>query len=124
MTQMISARPIEPLSEDSWDVPEVHVQRWRRLHEERQFRLEQISDLERELADDPRHDSVRRALRIAASAALNEVEAALDRMARGSYGTCVTCAQPIPASRLDVLPMAALCMPCHFNEQNCRFEGD
>jgi hypothetical protein len=25
--------------------------------------------------------------------------------------------------RLDVLPMAALCAPCHYNEQNCRLGG-
>lgn len=119
MAQLMSIRPKEPLFHDLRDVPEEHVHRWQRLLEERQFRLEQTADLERELTDDYR-DSVRRALSIAASAALSEIEAALDRLRRGVYGDCVGCGTPIPAGRLNVLPMVALCMPCHFNEQNCR----
>jgi hypothetical protein len=36
---------------------------------------------------------------------------------------CVSCAKPITAARLEVLPAAPLCMPCHFNEQNCQSRG-
>ncbi len=91
-----------------------------RLREARRFRREQIAALQEDLGEDPRRDTVTRALLIAASTALGEIDAALDRMARGAYGRCVTCARPIPGDRLDVLPMAAQCMPCHFNDQNCR----
>ena len=91
-----------------------------RLREARRFRQEQIAGLQHALGQDPRRDTVTRALLMAARTALGEIEAALDRMARGSYGRCVTCARPIPEDRLDVLPMAAQCMPCHFNDQNCR----
>ena len=124
MAQLMSIRPEEPLFHGLRNVPEEHVHRWQRLLEERQFRLEQTADLTRELADDLRDDSVRRALSIAASAALSEIEAALDRLGRGVYGDCVGCGTPIPAGRLDVLPMVALCMACHFNEQNCRHRQD
>ena len=119
MAQLTSIRPEGPLFDDLWDVPEEHVHRWHRLLEEREFRLEQTAALERELADDPRHDDVRRALRIAAHGVLSEVEAALDRLERGVYGDCAGCGRAIPAERLDVLPMVALCMRCHYNEQNC-----
>ncbi len=47
-----------------------------------------------------------------AQLALADVEAALDRMRLGTYGTCVHCGTPLPAERLEVLPQAALCMPC------------
>ncbi len=91
-----------------------------RLREARTFRREQIAGLQNDLGEDARRDTVTRALLMAARTALHEIDAALDRMARHSYGRCVTCARPIPEERLDVLPMAAQCMPCHFNDQNCR----
>lgn len=97
-----------------------HAQRWRRLHDERRFRVGQLADLDHEPAHTPRHQSVQQALRIAAATALAQIDAALDRLAEGTYGRCIQCARPIPDERLDILPMTALCMPCHYNEQNCR----
>ncbi len=43
---------------------------------------------------------------------LAEVEAALARLADGSYGTCESCGQAIPAERLEVRPAARRCVPC------------
>lgn len=43
---------------------------------------------------------------------LHEVDAALGRVADGSYGTCTSCGQPIPAERLEALPYSALCVNC------------
>jgi DnaK suppressor protein len=43
---------------------------------------------------------------------LAEVEAALGRLADGSYGTCETCGRPIPAERLEVRPVARTCVTC------------
>ena len=37
---------------------------------------------------------------------------ALKRMASGTYGTCVTCAQPIPYGRLVVMPETTRCVSC------------
>ena len=43
---------------------------------------------------------------------LAEVEAALTRVAEGSYGTCVECGEPIPHARLAANPSAARCIAC------------
>jgi RNA polymerase-binding transcription factor DksA len=41
---------------------------------------------------------------------LEEVEAAEDRLAAGTYGTCVVCHQPIGADRLEGKPTARACV--------------
>lgn len=43
---------------------------------------------------------------------LKDIEAALDRVRDGSYGTCPTCAKPIPVERLEILPYTRFCVPC------------
>ena len=43
---------------------------------------------------------------------LGEVDAALARVAAGTYGTCTTCGRPIPPERLDARPAAATCVGC------------
>jgi DnaK suppressor protein len=43
---------------------------------------------------------------------LADVEAALARIADGSYGVCVDCGVPIPAARLAVNPSARRCIAC------------
>lgn len=45
-----------------------------------------------------------------------QVEAALQRLEDGTYGTCVTCGQPIPIERLEALPFAAQCVSCKSKE--------
>lgn len=41
-----------------------------------------------------------------------EVDAALRRIADGTYGLCARCGRPIPAGRLEARPMAVLCVEC------------
>ncbi len=41
---------------------------------------------------------------------LHEVEAALERIENGSYGTCETCGKPIPEARLEAIPWATHCV--------------
>lgn len=43
---------------------------------------------------------------------LDEVEAALRRVADGSYGECIDCGGAIPSARLEANPGAARCVPC------------
>ena len=43
---------------------------------------------------------------------LSEVEAALKRMDRGTYGVCEDCGEPIPEVRLRALPWARFCIKC------------
>jgi DnaK suppressor protein len=41
-----------------------------------------------------------------------KIEAALDRLERGTFGTCETCGKPIAAARLKVRPVTTLCIAC------------
>ena len=41
---------------------------------------------------------------------LLEIEAALTRIADGTYGTCVSCGRAIGEERLDAVPYATLCI--------------
>ncbi|SFS03699.1 transcriptional regulator, TraR/DksA family [Microbacterium sp. cf046] len=43
---------------------------------------------------------------------LGELDAALSRLAAGTYGTCASCGDAIPLERLRLLPAATLCVPC------------
>lgn len=43
---------------------------------------------------------------------LRAVEAALERIRRGTYGTCTSCRRPIEAARLRIDPAAERCAPC------------
>jgi len=45
-------------------------------------------------------------------AEIADVEAALRRVADGSYGRCAECDAPIPAARLDAYPTAVRCIRC------------
>lgn len=40
------------------------------------------------------------------------IEAALDRIEQGTYGTCVSCGEEISEARLDVLPHTPRCRNC------------
>jgi DnaK suppressor protein len=44
--------------------------------------------------------------------AMDEIEAALKRIADGTYGTCAACGAPIPFERLEVVPAADRCVAC------------
>ncbi|NYI47038.1 RNA polymerase-binding transcription factor DksA [Nocardioides aromaticivorans] len=43
---------------------------------------------------------------------LAEVDAALERLAAGTYGVCEVCGQPIAEGRLEVRPTARTCVGC------------
>lgn len=42
----------------------------------------------------------------------SSIDAALDRIAKGTYGFCTNCGQMIDTDRLAVLPTATLCLAC------------
>jgi DnaK suppressor protein len=44
--------------------------------------------------------------------ALTEVEAALERVDKGTYGNCARCGQAISPARLEAMPAAQLCITC------------
>ena len=43
---------------------------------------------------------------------LQAIDAALDRIAAGTFGTCAKCGEPISPARLAAVPHAALCEEC------------
>jgi RNA polymerase-binding transcription factor DksA len=87
------------------------------LEEQRRFRLAQLDELAGEPSADASassgaSDDVAHALRRGARFALAEIEAALKRMDSGRYGICQECDSAIAIERLEILPMAALCLSC------------
>ena len=45
-------------------------------------------------------------------AELKRIDAALDRIEVGTYGTCVSCEEPISDARLELLPDTPFCKTC------------
>jgi RNA polymerase-binding transcription factor DksA len=91
------------------------------LHEDRQFRRQQLRDIARSpvqvittgsAAELAAHGEVRRKLRTAARTALAETEAALARMDTGRYGRCGRCGSMISFERLSAHPQARHCARC------------
>lgn len=52
------------------------------------------------------------ALRRQAEDHLTELDAALARLADGSYGTCLSCGGPVGEERLAALPATRFCVRC------------
>lgn len=45
-------------------------------------------------------------------AAVEQITAALNRLAKGTYGRCTTCGMQIAPARLEALPHAEACIEC------------
>ena len=43
---------------------------------------------------------------------LVQINNALDRITKGTYGRCTSCSDPIPTKRLEALPFANHCLAC------------
>ena len=50
-------------------------------------------------------------------ATLQMIDAALERIADGSFGTCVACGQNIEVKRLEIMPYAIKCIKCKTVEE-------
>lgn len=61
----------------------------------------------------PSKDPGGRAYAEAIRETLRDVEAALGRMAAGTYGRCGSCRLPIPVERMQLVPFADECLACH-----------
>lgn len=48
---------------------------------------------------------------------LEKVDAAMEKIELGTYGTCDICKQSIPEERLEALPHATLCIQCKQKEE-------
>ena len=49
--------------------------------------------------------------------ALDQIEAAIERIEDGTYGQCEECGGKIPTARLEAIPYAALCVRCASQEE-------
>jgi RNA polymerase-binding protein DksA len=71
--------------------------------------------------DDAAADAAARmdvALVIRESQELHDIEAALERIAQGGYGTCTDCEGEIARARLKAYPMATRCLTCQERHEN------
>ena len=83
------------------------------LREQQTFREEQIRDLATApAAESDAEAEVLAILRRSAVTALAEIEAALVRIERGTYGLCTACGVDIRIERLEVVPQTARCIAC------------
>jgi RNA polymerase-binding transcription factor DksA len=90
------------------------------LEQLRRFRLDQLTDLSYEAAADDVQGEVTAALMAGARTALAEIDAALFRLAIGSFGVCQRCGRAIPVDRLEAIPMAGLCLQCQYAKESHR----
>lgn len=58
------------------------------------------------------NDEVIDRLRAVTELELDNIDAALARIAAGAYGQCERCSEPIDAARLNALPQSVLCIHC------------
>lgn len=76
-----------------------------------------LADAERTSNDDLIAVSQNEFLRLGLNRVLygqfRQVEAALDRLDVGEYGTCATCGDAVPSKRLQAVPWAMHCVDCH-----------
>lgn len=49
---------------------------------------------------------------------IRDIDAALLRIADGSYGVCLDCGEDIEVPRLEAWPMAKRCRPCQVRHEN------
>lgn len=65
-----------------------------------------------EAASERQGDEVLQALGEQDRAEIRRIDAALGRIADGSYGTCARCGEPVSAARLEALPDTPFCKTC------------
>ncbi|MFB9951407.1 TraR/DksA family transcriptional regulator [Rhizobium puerariae] len=85
--------------------------------ENRLTRIEQDFTAPRNPDDDDRaiernNDEVLDELGEVGERELMAIDAALERIAKGTFGICARCGQPIAEKRLDTVPHTPLCQAC------------
>ena len=87
----------------------------RTLVARREFRLEQLAQLDRQRngrALSGAHREVYVSLAVGARTALQEIESALLRMDEDRFGRCVACDAELDLQVLETLPQTARCLGC------------
>jgi RNA polymerase-binding transcription factor DksA len=89
--------------------PHLHEAR-QRLEHARTSRLAQLQALDE--TEPSADDHLLAAQKTAMERVLEEIEEAFARIEDGTYGTCLGCARPVPAERLEILPYTRHCVAC------------
>ena len=55
---------------------------------------------------------------------LEEIQAALEKIEKGTYGECEICGKPISPARLRILPSATVCVACRDQEEQASHRDD
>ena len=87
----------------------------RTLITQRDFRLEQLAELDRQRhgrALSSAYREVYVSLAVGARTALLDAQSALSRIDDGSFGRCVTCGSDLDRDLLETLPQTARCLGC------------
>jgi RNA polymerase-binding transcription factor DksA len=75
---------------------------------ERRVHLDRLAWLE----DDGTHNFDDKSATSALRSLLIDIDAALQRLQDGTYGTCQDCGRPVPVARLRALPHTTHCVDC------------
>jgi DnaK suppressor protein len=87
----------------------------RTLLAQRDFRREQLSQLDRQRcgrALSGAHREVYVSLAVGARTALQDAQSALLRIEQGRFGRCITCGTDLELEVLETLPQTARCLAC------------
>ena len=84
----------------------------RQLHSFEEALDEEPSKDAEERATEREGDEVLEGLGNSGLIELRAIEAALERIAQGTYGVCAECGEDILPERLELVPHAALCRNC------------
>ena len=79
---------------------------------DRDMRHEGMTADWREQATERENDEVLESLGIGAEQELDMIKLALTRIDIGEYFSCRSCGEPIPRTRLEVIPYSSLCVKC------------
>ena len=99
---------------------ESHTGKLQQLEVEYRQRIEAIDrDLHQPLEPDfaeqatqRENEDVLRSLKLEAEVEHRRVQAALDRVTKGTYGACTRCGEAVEEARLSAMPQAECCVRC------------
>jgi DnaK suppressor protein len=75
-----------------------------------------LADLEEMASDTADTDSLCAMVDLGSST-LDQIDAALEKISEGTYGSCERCETLIPHDRIEALPFAPLCVECQRQEE-------
>ncbi len=94
------------------ELEEIEARTARTADSERATELSSYEDHPADLASETFEREKDLAIAESVESLLDQVNTALEKVERGTYGICDACARPIKKARLQALPFATLCLEC------------